>query len=39
VYTPQCVLKSRWNGRRFMLPAHVAAKLLMTRDQILGRTP
>jgi hypothetical protein len=39
VYTPQCVLKSRWNGRRFMLPAHVAAKLLMTRDQILGHTP
>ena len=29
----------RWAGRRFLLPAHVAATLWLTRDQILGRTP
>jgi hypothetical protein len=29
----------RWKGRRFLLPAHVAATLLMARDQILGHTP
>jgi len=28
-----------WAGRRFLLPAHVAAKLLMSREQILGHTP
>jgi hypothetical protein len=34
-----CPATPRWSGRRFLLPAHVAAKLWLTRDQVLGRTP
>jgi hypothetical protein len=36
---PTCRQSSRWTGRRFLLPAQVAATLLMSRDQVLGRTP
>jgi hypothetical protein len=34
-----CQIGGRWAGRRFLLPAHLAPTLWLTRDQILGRTP
>jgi hypothetical protein len=34
-----CAVSPRWHARRFLLPAHVTPQLLLTRDQILGRTP
>jgi hypothetical protein len=37
--SPDCAPLPRWAGRRFLLPAYVAAKLLMSRDQILGHAP
>jgi hypothetical protein len=33
-----CATPARWLGRRFLLPAPVAANLWLTRDQVLGRT-
>lgn len=34
-----CRIDGRWAGRRFLLPAHLAPTLWLTRDQILGHTP
>jgi hypothetical protein len=34
-----CAVSPQWHGRRFLLPAHVTPQLLLTRDQVLGRTP
>jgi hypothetical protein len=31
-----CAPRGRFEGRRFLLPAHAAAKLLLTREQILS---
>jgi hypothetical protein len=36
---PLCPVEARWAKRRFLLPAHVAATLLMTRAQVLAGTP
>jgi hypothetical protein len=36
---PPCATAARWAHRRFLLPAHVAATLLMTRAQVLAGTP
>jgi hypothetical protein len=31
-----CTARGRFEGRRFLLPAHAAAKMLLTREQVLA---